>query len=111
MWEFIKVKGFHCKRRRLASFGERACREGFGIEAFEEKHRNIHNFGRRESRLPEQRDGDTVDYRSLLHRDGSVLSAISLQVHRTISQHQRMVLPLHLAVQCEGRRQVAVVET
>ena len=66
--------------RRLASFGEKACREGFGIEAFKEKHRNIHSFARRESRLPEQRDGDVVDYRSLLHRDGSVLSAVSLQV-------------------------------
>ena len=67
-------------RRRLAGFGEKACREGFGIEPFQEKHRNIHNFARRESRLPEQRDGDVVDYRSLLHRDGSVLSGVSLQV-------------------------------
>ncbi|CAK0779583.1 hypothetical protein CVIRNUC_004810 [Coccomyxa viridis] len=64
---------------RLAGFGEKACREGFGIEPFEEKHRNIHTFGRRVSRLPEQRQGDTADYRSLLHRDGSVLSAISLK--------------------------------
>jgi (E)-4-hydroxy-3-methylbut-2-enyl-diphosphate synthase len=26
--------------------------------------------------LPEQREGDTVDYRPLLHRDGSVLSPV-----------------------------------
>lgn len=69
-----------CWLRRLAGFGEKACREGFGVEPFKEKHRNIHTFGRRESRLPEQRDGDVADYRSLLHRDGSVLSAVSLQV-------------------------------
>lgn len=82
--------------RRLAGFGEKACREGFGIESFKEKHRNIHNFARRESRLPEQRDGDVVDYRSLLHRDGSVLSAVSLQVgslslegHKSREQYSR----------------------
>ena len=69
-----------CICRRLAQFGERAVREGFGVAPFEERHRNIHNFARRESRLPEQRECDTVDYRSLLHRDGSVLSAVSLQV-------------------------------
>jgi len=27
-------------------------------------------------RLPEQREGDAVDYRPLLHRDGSVLSVV-----------------------------------
>ena len=69
-----------CICRRLAQFGERAVRDGFGVAPFAERHRNIHNFARRESRLPEQRDRDTVDYRSLLHRDGSVLSAVSLQV-------------------------------
>ena len=26
--------------------------------------------------LPEQREGDSLDYRSLLHRDGSVLSVV-----------------------------------
>ena len=77
-----------CFCRRLAGFGEKACREGFGIEAFEEKHRNIHTFVRRVSRLPEQRDGDTVDYRSLLHRDGSVLSAISLEVNAQCLTYQ-----------------------
>ena len=74
--------------RRLADFGEKACREGFGIEPFEEKHRNIHTFARRVSRLPEQRDGDTADYRSLLHRDGSVLSAVSLKVNPQCSTCQ-----------------------
>jgi hypothetical protein len=31
-------------------------------------------------RLPEQREGDRVDYRPLLHRDGSVLSGVTLSV-------------------------------
>ncbi|CAL8469861.1 g9403 [Coccomyxa elongata] len=64
---------------KLAGFGERACREGFGIEPFTEAHRDIHTFTRRAGQLPEQRDGDSVDYRPLLHRDGSVLSAVSLE--------------------------------
>lgn len=67
-------------RRKLAGFGERACREGFGIEPFTEAHRDIHTFTRHAGQLPEQRDGDSVDYRPLLHRDGSVLSAVSLEV-------------------------------
>ena len=66
--------------RKLAGFGERACREGFGIEPFPEVHRDIHTFTRRAGRLPEQREEDAVDFRPLLHRDGSVLSAVTLQV-------------------------------
>ena len=31
---------------------------------------------RRVGTLPEQREGDKVDYRPLLHRDGSVLSVV-----------------------------------
>ena len=42
-------------------------------------HRDIHTFTRRAGRLPEQREGDAVDFRSLLHRDGSVLSTVTLQ--------------------------------
>ena len=41
--------------------------------------RDITSFSRRSGRLPEQREGDDVDFRGLLHRDGSVLSAISLE--------------------------------
>ena len=49
-------------------------------------HRDTHTFTRRAGQLPEQRDGDAVDYRPLLHRDGSVLSAITLQV-RVCADH------------------------
>lgn len=51
-----------------------------GVAPFEERWRDTHDFARRAARLPEQREEDLVDYRGLLHRDGSVLSAVSLQV-------------------------------
>ena len=59
-----------------------ACQQGVGVAPFQEEWRDTHDFARRISCLPEQRDGDVVDYRGLLHRDGSVLSALSLQVRR-----------------------------
>jgi len=42
--------------------------------------RDILAFSRRSGRLPVQREGDHFDYRSLLHRDGSVLSAVSVEM-------------------------------
>ncbi len=57
-----------------------ACEQGWGVAPFEETGRNIRELRRRTGRLPEQRDSDPVDYRPLLHRDGSVLSPVSLQV-------------------------------
>ncbi len=44
-------------------------------------HRDTHTFTRRKGRLPEQREGDALDYRPLLHRDGSVLSVVDFEVH------------------------------
>ena len=66
--------------RQLANLGTTACSEQWGVEPFGEKHRDTHDFAKRVGRLPEQRDGDEVDYRGLLHRDGSVISAVTLQV-------------------------------
>ncbi len=67
--------------RQLAGLGERAVAEGLGVEEFRETTRDTHDFGRRVGQLPEQREGDgKYDYRPLLHRDGSVLSAVTLQV-------------------------------
>ena len=60
--------------------GNQAAQEQWGVEAFEEKHRDIHSFAKRVGQLPEQQQGDEVDYRGLLHRDGSVISAVTLQV-------------------------------
>ena len=44
---------------------------------FLEAHRNFAVFDRRNGKLPEQREGEALDYRSLLHRDGSVITAIT----------------------------------
>ena len=61
--------------RKLAGLGAAAIAEP-GVPAFAEVHRDTHTFTRRVGRLPEQRPGDAVDYRPLLHRDGSVLCAV-----------------------------------
>jgi len=39
--------------------------------------RDIFSFARRRGVLPEQREGDTFDYRGLLNRDGSVLNVVT----------------------------------
>lgn len=62
----------------LANLGTTACDQGWGVEPFQEQHRDTHTFSRRRGQLPEQREGDSYDYRPLLHRDGSVLTAVSL---------------------------------
>lgn len=66
--------------RQLADLGTKAAKEGWGVERFTEVYRDTHTFTRRTGRLPEQRVGDQLDFRSLLHRDGSVLSFVPLQV-------------------------------
>ena len=38
--------------------------------------RDVYGFARRAGRLPEQREDDSLDYRGLLNRDGSVLTAL-----------------------------------
>eukprot|EP00873_Tetraselmis_striata_P013600 jgi/Tetstr1/433864/TSEL_023046.t2 len=63
---------------RLATLGEEACAQNIGVQDFPETRRNFAEFVRRTGTLPEQREGESVDFRSLLHRDGSVLSAITL---------------------------------
>ena len=63
---------------RLANFGEDASEKNVGVDAFEETHRDYTTFTRRVGILPEQRDGDALDYRGILHRDGSVISVVSL---------------------------------
>ena len=41
--------------------------------------RDFQSFARRSGRLPEQREGDDFDYRGLLNRDGSVLTAVTTE--------------------------------
>ena len=84
-------------RRQLAGWGERAVATGLGIEEYHETTRDTHDFGRRVGQLPEQRETDCdVDYRSLLHRDGSVLSAITLEVGGALRSQTLTHKPEHM---------------
>ena len=64
--------------RRLANLGMRAAELQKGVAPFEEKHRHYFDFQRRSGQLPTQKEGEEVDYRGVLHRDGSVLMSVSL---------------------------------
>uniref|UniRef100_A0A1J3K1H8 4-hydroxy-3-methylbut-2-en-1-yl diphosphate synthase (ferredoxin), chloroplastic n=1 Tax=Noccaea caerulescens TaxID=107243 RepID=A0A1J3K1H8_NOCCA len=64
--------------RRLANLGTKAAQLQQGVAPFEEKHRHYFDFQRRTGDLPVQKEGEEVDYRGVLHRDGSVLMSISL---------------------------------
>jgi hypothetical protein len=50
----------------------------WGQPEFQEKHRRYFDFQRRSGQLPLQKEGDEIDYRGVLHRDGSVLMSVSL---------------------------------
>lgn len=69
--------------RRLANLGTRAAELQQGVEPFEEKHRRYFEFQRRTGQLPVQKEGEEVDYRGVLHRDGSVLMFVSLDQLKT----------------------------
>ncbi|XP_038705834.1 uncharacterized protein LOC120001529 isoform X3 [Tripterygium wilfordii] len=64
--------------RRLANLGMRAADLQQGVAPFEERHRHYFDFQRRSGQLPVQKEGEEVDYRGVLHRDGSVLMSVSL---------------------------------
>uniref|UniRef100_A0A061S1H7 4-hydroxy-3-methylbut-2-en-1-yl diphosphate synthase (ferredoxin), chloroplastic n=1 Tax=Tetraselmis sp. GSL018 TaxID=582737 RepID=A0A061S1H7_9CHLO len=65
--------------RRLADLGTKAMEQNIGVPEFEETKRNFALFERRSGVLPEQRETDEVDFRGLLHRDGTVISAVTLE--------------------------------
>eukprot|EP01018_Ginkgo_biloba_P037244 Gb_17351 [translate_table: standard] len=65
--------------RRLANLGMQAAKLQKGVAPFEEKHRHYFDFQRRAGQLPLQREGEEVDYRGVLHRDGSVLMTVTLE--------------------------------
>lgn len=69
--------------RRLANLGMRATELQRGVAPFEEKHRHYFDFLRRTGQLPIQKEGEEVDYRGVLHRDGSVLMSVSLDQLKT----------------------------
>ncbi|GIL68785.1 hypothetical protein Vafri_22024 [Volvox africanus] len=64
--------------KRLAGLGEHAWRTGLGVAPFAETTRDTHTFKRRVGDLPVQREGEDLDFRGALHRDGTVYSAVSL---------------------------------
>ncbi|XP_042477001.1 4-hydroxy-3-methylbut-2-en-1-yl diphosphate synthase (ferredoxin), chloroplastic-like [Macadamia integrifolia] len=64
--------------RRLANLGMKASDLQLGVVPFEENHRHYFDFQRRTGQLPVQKEGEEVDYRGVLHRDGSVLMSVSL---------------------------------
>ncbi|XP_057954982.1 4-hydroxy-3-methylbut-2-en-1-yl diphosphate synthase (ferredoxin), chloroplastic [Malania oleifera] len=69
--------------RRLVKLGMRASDLQQGVEPFEEKHRHYFDFQRRTGQLPKQKEGEDVDYRGVLHRDGSVLMRLTLDQLKT----------------------------
>ena len=62
---------------RLRDLGMSACADKIGVEGFHEAGRDFKSFERRESELPQQKEDDEIDLRNILHRDGSVLSAVT----------------------------------
>ncbi|ONK63953.1 uncharacterized protein A4U43_C07F20610 [Asparagus officinalis] len=69
--------------RKLANLGMLASNFQKGVAPFEEKHRRYFDFQRRSGQLPVQKEGEEVDYRGVLHRDGSVLMSVSLDNLKT----------------------------
>jgi (E)-4-hydroxy-3-methylbut-2-enyl-diphosphate synthase len=62
---------------RLRDLGMKACADAAGVDKFDEAGRDFKSFERRESDLPVQKEDDPIDMRNILHRDGSVLSAVT----------------------------------
>ena len=53
--------------------------QAWGVDPFTERYRDTHEFKRRQGALPVQQASDgSTDYRGLLHRDGTVISAVTL---------------------------------
>lgn len=52
---------------RLANLGKAADAGKWGVAPFKES-RDTHSFSRRVGELPQQKEGDALDYRPLLHR-------------------------------------------
>ncbi|KAG0564073.1 hypothetical protein KC19_8G080700 [Ceratodon purpureus] len=63
---------------KLANLGMKISAEQKGMPEFQEKSRRYFDFQRRTGQLPLQKEGELVDYRNVLHRDGSVLMSVTL---------------------------------
>ena len=62
----------------LARMGETACRDGWGVAPFQERHRDFSQFNRRQAVLVEKKESDAFDYGAVCHRDGTVFSSVTL---------------------------------
>ena len=60
---------------RLRNLGMKACTDKLGEDKFAETKRDFQSFERFNGDLPEQKSDDTIDYRNVLHRDGSVITS------------------------------------
>jgi len=70
------------------------------IPAWVETSRNFLEFTKRRGVLPEQQEGDTIDIRGYMHRDGSVVSSVSIEdlqnseaLYRSLGARMVMGLP------------------
>ena len=54
-----------------------SCADAIGVDKFDEAGRDFKSFERRETDPPMQKEDDAIDLRNILHRDGSVLSAVT----------------------------------
>lgn len=63
---------------KLANLGMKISAGQKGVPEFQEKNRRYFDFQRRTGQLPLQKEGELVDYRNVLHRDGSVLMSVTL---------------------------------
>ncbi|KAI3411384.1 uncharacterized protein J3R85_018105 [Psidium guajava] len=84
--------------RKLANLGMKAAKLQKGVAPFEEKHRHYFDFQRRSGQLPMQKEGEEVDYRGVLHRDGSVLMSVSLNLQATENFYRSLATKLVLGM-------------
>jgi len=72
----------------LTALGEKAVAGYETAVPFEEKMRDFRSYDRREVELPEQREGDSLDYRGICHRDGSVFGSLTVDAAASMSESE-----------------------
>jgi len=72
-----------CRKLRSISEKRYTRAEDKITPVWKEEFRDWQTYVRRESELPAQKEGDEVDFRGLLHRDGSVFNVISPEMLRS----------------------------
>mmetsp|Transcript_29746 Transcript_29746/g.45089 ORF Transcript_29746/g.45089 Transcript_29746/m.45089 type:complete len:752 (-) Transcript_29746:303-2558(-) len=66
---------------RLAATNPEAAARQAAVKPYEDT-RDITSFSRRQGLLPEQEEGDKIDVRGFLHRDGSVVSTVTPEMFK-----------------------------